>query len=65
MSSFWEARIASLITAGGLGWCVHVVTKDFTSIANITVPQGGPAEVCALGIVIWLHAKYRRSIRER
>jgi hypothetical protein len=30
---------------------------------NFSVTQPGPLEICALGILMWLHAKWRRSLK--
>lgn len=56
-----EERVASLIAAGGLIWAVHLATVDYTSLWRLRIAPPGPIEVCALGIVTWLHARWRRS----
>ncbi len=58
-------RIGSLVAAGGLIWAVKLATDNFTGIDSFSFVRlpAGPLEVCALGILIWLHAKWRRSIR--
>lgn len=60
-----QARLAGLICGGGLAWCAYITTNNFTSFANIHIPDGGPKEVIALGVVIWLHSKYRRMVEIR
>ena len=60
MEVIWEERIASLIAAGGLIWCVRQSTQGFTSLDNLTLPLNA-VYVVALGVVLWLHAKWRRS----
>jgi hypothetical protein len=57
----WEERIASLIAAGGLGWCVYAATQRFTSIDAVRLPNEAMYTV-AIGVVLWLHAKWRRSV---
>jgi hypothetical protein len=64
MPIVWEERIASLIAAGGLVWCVYVGTHNFSSLDNLALPHE-PVYTAALGVVIWLHAKWRRSIDMR
>ncbi len=59
----WEERIASLIAAGGAIWTVYVATQDYANLLRLQIAPPGPVEVCALGILAWLHAKYRRSTR--
>jgi hypothetical protein len=59
-----EERIASLIAAAGVIWAVRVTaTSMFPAYATaLTV---GPMETCAIGILIWLHAKWRRIDQRR
>jgi hypothetical protein len=58
-----EERIGSLIAAGGVTWAVRVGTQDIGSIWQFTMLPPGPIEVCAIGILVWLHAKWRRSLK--
>jgi len=58
-----EVRLGSLITAGGLVWGAYVATIHYSGIVNFDMVGSGPIEVCALGILIWLHAKWRRSTK--
>jgi hypothetical protein len=60
-----EERVASLIAAGGTIWAVYVATVDYANLWRMSIMPPGPVEVCALGILAWLHAKWRRSIRPR
>jgi hypothetical protein len=60
-----EAMIGGLIAGGGMIYAVHIITKNFTSWSNIRLPWGGPAEIVALGVVLWLHGKWRSSTRVR
>jgi hypothetical protein len=57
-----EERLGSL-TAGGIIWGIAVATKNVSTLWNFSVTQPGPLEICALGILMWLHAKWRRSIK--
>ncbi len=57
-----EERIASLIAAAGVIWAVRVATTSM-SPAYATELTVGPLETCAIGILIWLHAKWRRSYK--
>ena len=59
MPVYWEARIGSIIAGGGIILAAKLMTENFTSFRDVGFPPGGPLEICALGIVIWLHAKYR------
>jgi hypothetical protein len=60
-----EALIGSLIATGGMIYAIHIITKNFTSWSEITLPRGGPIEIVALGAVLWLHGKWRSSTRVR
>ena len=61
LSAKWEERVASLIAAAGAMWAVYVATVDYTNLWRVQIMPPGPVEVCALGILAWLHAKWRRS----
>jgi hypothetical protein len=57
-----EERIASLVSAAGVIWAVQVATTSATPAPAMVFPVG-PVEVCAIGILLWIHAKWRRSVR--
>ena len=56
-----EERLGSLIAAGGTVWAVYVATVDYNNLWRMQIMPPGPVEVCLLGILAWLHAKWRRS----
>jgi hypothetical protein len=58
-----EERMASLIAAGGTIWAAYVATVDYNHLWRMQIMPPGPVEVCALGILAWLHAKWRRSLK--
>lgn len=58
-----EERLGSLIAACGTVWMVYVATVDYNNLWHMRIMPPGPLEVCAIGVLAWLHAKYRRSIR--
>lgn len=58
-----EERLGSLIAAAGMVWGIYVATVDYNSLWHLNIMQPGPVEVCLLGILAWLHAKWRRSLR--
>ncbi len=60
----WQERIASLIAAGGLIWGVHTATQHFTSLDKLQLNMDA-VYTAVLGIVLWLHAKWRRSLDMR
>lgn len=65
MSSHAEVRIGSLIAAGGIIWAAKEATSTFTGIDSFSFTRlpRGPLEVCAIGILIWLHAIWRKSLK--
>jgi len=65
LSIRWEERAASLIAAAGAIWAVYVATVDYTALWRVQIMPPGPVEVCALGVLSWLHAKWRRSNQVR
>ena len=58
-----QERLGSLIAAGGIVWGVYIATQNFAGIWSFDLVRQGPMEVAALGILIWLHAKWRRSTK--
>ncbi|HEX6880168.1 MAG TPA: hypothetical protein VF135_07380 [Terriglobales bacterium] len=61
MNTYWEARLGSLIAAGGVIWAVHKGTLHYEGLAKLHVPAD-PLLVCCIGIVLWLHAKWRGTV---
>ena len=57
-----EERAASLIAAAGMIWAVYTVTVDYADLWRLQILPPGPIEVCGIGILAWLHAKWRRSM---
>ena len=58
-----EERFGSLIAAAGVIWGVYVATQNYDSLWHLQINPPGPLETCALGILAWLHAKWRRSLK--
>jgi hypothetical protein len=58
-----EQHLGSLISVVGLIWGVQVATRDFAAFTRIDLYSPGPLEIVGLGILIWLHAKWRRSVQ--
>lgn len=58
-----EERLGSLLAAGGTAWLVYIATTDFNNMWQMRIMPPGPIEICAVGILMWLHAKWRRSIK--
>ena len=62
MSAHLEAQLGSLIAGGGIVWIALVAAPQLGSAAGISFPSG-PLEVSGVGILAWLHAKWRGSVR--
>jgi len=67
VTPFWrriktEERIGSLTFWGGAIWAIQIATKDISKLIHVLLTPG-PLEVCGVGLLIWLHAKWRRSVR--
>jgi hypothetical protein len=58
-----EERLGSLIAGAGLIWAAREAAKDLGANLQFTQLPTGPLEICAIGILVWLHAKWRRSLR--
>jgi hypothetical protein len=58
-----EERLGSLVAAAGTIWAVYVATTDYANLWRMQIMPPGPIEVCALGILTWIHAKWRRSTK--
>ncbi len=61
----YEERIGSIIAGGGLCWAANAMVHQAGTFTNVGLWPAGPLEVCAIGILVWLHAKWRRSVRVR
>jgi len=58
-----EERLGSLIAASGVIWAAYVATEDYTGLWRMQIMPPGPVEICILGVLAWLHAKWRRSAK--
>jgi hypothetical protein len=58
-----EERFGSVLAATGIIWAVYVATVDYSNLWRMQIMPPGPIEVCAVGILAWLHAKWRRSTK--
>jgi hypothetical protein len=65
--SFWkriktEELLGTLIFWGGICWAVQILTKDIANMFRLLLTPG-PLEVCGVGLLVWIHAKWRRSVK--
>ncbi|MBZ5647562.1 MAG: hypothetical protein LAN37_10095 [Acidobacteriia bacterium] len=58
----FEEQLGLLCASGGIMWGVQVFTSHLPNL-NALWETRGPLEVCAIGALIWVHAKWRRSVR--
>jgi len=58
-----EERFGSLLAAAGTIWAVYVATSDYNNLWHMQIMRPGPVEVGLLGLLLWLHGKWRRSIK--
>ncbi len=56
-----ESRLGSVAIGVGVIWAVQVMTAPIANAQALLVTPG-PLEVCGIGCLVWLHAKWRRSI---
>jgi hypothetical protein len=62
LSIYREEQFASLVAGGGVVWAVDAITRSpLPALAVVLTP--GPLETCSAGILVWLHAKWRRSLK--
>lgn len=57
-----QEQIASVVAAGGIVWAVKIASSSFGLTPAVSLPIG-PLELCSAGVAMWLHAKWRRSVR--
>lgn len=57
-----EAQLGLLMFGGGAIWAAKVETVRLANIFQLLTTTG-PVEIAAIGLLVWLHAKWRKSIR--
>ena len=58
-----QERMSTLIVVAGMIAAAHAAISDFSGVLRLHLFPPGPLEICALGVLIWLHAKWRRLVR--
>ncbi len=56
-----EEGFGALIVACGAIWAVHEVIFDRVSPWQLQLYPPSPVEICALGVLVLLHARWRHS----
>jgi hypothetical protein len=69
LSSYNEVRLAGMVVGAGLVLAARAVagpiaTNGPESLRMLMITNG-PIELVGLGVVLWLHARWRRSIGPR
>jgi hypothetical protein len=69
MNNYWLERLGSLVAGGGITYATYLGTKDIpmdsvwaVSSASAILHETGPIELCALGIIVWIYAKWRKTV---
>jgi hypothetical protein len=69
MKVFWLERLGSLVAGGGITYATYVATKDIplddvfaTNSLHKVLSETGPMELCFLGILVWIYAKWRKHV---
>jgi len=57
-----EAHLGLITFGGGAIWATKVETIDISNFVHLLMTPG-PLELSAIGLLIWLHAKWRLSVR--
>jgi hypothetical protein len=56
-----ETNLGSVLVLGGGFWAAFHIRQYLLNLAPLLMPTG-PLELTALGLLVWLHAKWRRSV---
>ena len=59
-----EEWIACMGAFGALAWSARIVSRTYP-LLDALWETPGPLEACAIAALVWLHAKWRRSVRVR
>ena len=72
MKIYWLERLGSLVAGGGVTYATYLGTKDIpmdevwaVSSATRILHENGAMELCALGIIVWIYAKWRKTVEVR
>ena len=57
----WEAHLGNLVAAVGVIWAAGIFYASNPASLMTVWQTTGPRETIALGLLMWLHAKWQRS----
>ena len=58
-----QERMSTLIVVAGMIAAAHAAISDSSGVLRLRLFPPGPMEICAIGVLIWLHAKWRRLVK--
>ena len=61
MTTVIEERLGSWVVIASALWALHLVLSSFSKGNGLFLPET-QAKIAAIGILLWLHAKWRRSV---
>jgi hypothetical protein len=59
-----EEAVAAMIAVASMLWTVQLVTVHFASIARVAPLPPEPVGICAIAVLVWLHAKWRAIMKD-
>lgn len=57
-----QERVSTLIVVAGMIAAAHAIVSGLSGLLRFHLFPPGPLEICALGVLVWLHAKWRRMV---
>ncbi len=58
-----EEWVGALMAGAGLCWAASAIANQVEPVLRFGFWPAGPLELCAMGVLVWIHAKWRRSVR--
>jgi hypothetical protein len=58
-----QEHMSTLIVMAGIIAAAHAAISGYPGALRLHLFPPGPLQICALGVLIWLHAKWRRLVR--
>jgi hypothetical protein len=58
-----QERMSTLLVVAGMIAAAHAAIGGFSDALQLHLFPPGPLEICAIGVLIWLHAKWRRLVK--
>jgi hypothetical protein len=58
-----EEQLGAIVAGAGLCWAASVAINQFATVYRLGFWPPGPLELCAAGVLIWIHARWRRAVK--